>query len=464
MPHVLIVDDDANSARMLATLVSAEGFSTAVAGSLREARQQLVLMPAQAILLDLQLPDGCGFALLDDPELVGQADIVLITGHASVETSVQALRVGAADYLVKPINIAQLKRVLGRLAQPGNLRQEISVLRESSPNSGRFGQLIGRSLPMKRIYDQISRVAPTLVNVLLVGESGTGKEVVAQTIHDLSRRRKQPFLAVNCGAISPQLIESELFGHEKGSFTGATRQHRGYFERANEGTLFLDEITEMPLDLQVKLLRVLETGTFVRVGSEDPIETDVRIIAATNRNPLDAVRQGRLREDLYYRLDVFQLQLPPLRDRLEDIDLLAPAFLESISASEGVARQLSDAALAMLKHYHWPGNVRELRNVVQRSAIMSEGPLIDEVMLPTECESSPNRPGGHAIGESLLTDDAIRVRIGSSIADVERQLILATLERCGGGREQAAETLGISLKTLYNRLREYGQMGGEPGR
>jgi DNA-binding NtrC family response regulator len=464
MPHVLIVDDEPNSAEMLATVVRGEGFTTAVAGSLREARQQLVMMPAQVVLLDLRLPDGSGMDLFEDTELRGDAEIVLITGHASLETSIQALRVGAADYLTKPVAVAQLKRVLSRLAQPGDLRAEISGMRQEFRTSGRFGKLWGRSEPMHRVYDQIARVAPTVVSVLLVGESGTGKEVVAATVHELSRRRTQPFLAVNCGAISPQLIESELFGHEKGSFTGAMRQHRGFFERAHGGTLFLDEITEMPLDLQVKLLRVLETGAFSRVGSDELFETDVRIIAATNRQPLEAVHQGKLREDLYYRLNVFQILLPPLRERVEDIELLAPHFLEAISAAEGRPKSFSPAAIERLKQYHWPGNVRELRNVVQRACIMSDGIVIDRPQLPDEGASSGSGATRAALSPELAADGApmLRVRVGASIAEVERQLILATLEHCGGVKERTADVLGISLKTLYNRLRDYGSGSAEP--
>ncbi len=459
MPHVLIVDDEPNSADMLATVVRGEGFTTSVAGSLREARQQLLMMPAQVVLLDLRLPDGSGMDLFEDTELRGNAEIVLITGHASLETSVQALRLGAADYLTKPVAVPQLKRVLSRLAQPGDLRAEISDMRQEFRTSGRFGQLWGRSAPMQRVYDQIARVAPTVVNVLLVGESGTGKEVVAQTIHELSRRRTQPFLAVNCGAISPQLIESELFGHEKGSFTGAMRQHRGFFERAHGGTLFLDEITEMPLDLQVKLLRVLETGTFGRVGSDELFETDVRIVAATNRQPLEAVHAGKLREDLYYRLNVFQIQLPPLRERLEDIELLAPHFLQQISAAEGTPKRFAPGAIERLKQYHWPGNVRELRNVVQRASIMTDGTTIDQVQLPDEGGSAAAAAAAAREAGAPGEPPALRVRVGSSIAEVERQLIIATLEHCGGVKERTADVLGISLKTLYNRLREYDRSG-----
>jgi DNA-binding NtrC family response regulator len=302
------------------------------------------------------------------------------------------------------------------------------------------------------------------VNVLIVGESGTGKELVAQTIHDLSRRARNVFLAVNCGAISPQLIESELFGHEKGSFTGALRQHRGFFERADGGTLFLDEVTEMPLELQVKLLRVLETSSFSRVGSDEVLQSDVRIVAATNRDPADAVAQGKLREDLYYRLNVFQITVAPLRDRLEDIALMAPHFLASLDHAEGVKATFTAAALSQLTHYHWPGNVRELRNIVQRAAIMADGPAINEVPLPDRANAPPlpaTRPVEQAAtphtGAPVLT-----IAVGTPIAVAERALILATLEACGGLREKTAEVLGISLKTLYNRLKQYEVSGSGP--
>nr|MBA2689878.1 sigma-54-dependent Fis family transcriptional regulator [Burkholderiales bacterium] len=268
MPHALVVDDDANAAATLAELVANEGFTTAPANSLQEARRQMAFQRPDVVLLDLMLPDGSGMELFQDIESRTITEIILITGHASLETSIEAFRLGAADYLVKPINVKHLKSILARVARPSDLKAEINSLRGELRDLGRFGKLIGRSAAMQKVYDQIARVAPTGVTVLVVGESGTGKELVAETVHSLSRRRKQHFLAVNCGAISPQLIESEMFGHEKGSFTGANRQHMGYFERTHEGTLFLDEITEMPQDLQVKLLRVLETGTFMRVGSD----------------------------------------------------------------------------------------------------------------------------------------------------------------------------------------------------
>jgi len=449
MPHALIVEDDPNSAEMLAALVQAEGFTTATAGHLREAREQILLQEPDVVLLDLVLPDGSGMDLFGAMEDLPNAVIILITGHASLDTSIQALRLGAADYITKPVNPKHLKGVLSRITRPAELKAELADLRDELEHVGRFGQLWGRAPSMRKIYDQIARVAGTSVSVLITGESGTGKEVVAQTIHELSRRRSQPFLAVNCGAISPQLIESEMFGHEKGSFTGANRQHRGYFERAHGGTLFLDEITEMPLELQVKLLRTLETGTFLRVGADRPVESDVRIVAATNRNAMEAVGAGKLREDLFYRLNVFQVQLPPLRDRLEDVDLLASHFVDDIGRRENSMKRLAPAALERMKHYHWPGNVRELRNVVQRAFIMAEGATIEAEDLSFDA-SAPRKESG----------PFITVRVGASIAEVERRLIFATLEHCDGHKEKTAEVLGVSLKTLYNRLREYGKPDG----
>jgi len=292
MGHALIVEDDADSAQMMAALVGAQGFSAATARSLHDARRQMALQQPDLVLLDLRLPDGNGMSLLDEQSLIGNSEVVLMTGHASLETSIQALRYGAADYLIKPVSAKQLQSILSRVTRPSVLRAEVDTLNEDLQRSGRFGHLVGKSEPMKRVYEQIARVAGTSVTVFIAGESGTGKELVARAVHDLSRRRARPFLAVNCGAISPNLMESEIFGHERGSFTGAERQHQGFFERAHGGTLFLDEVTEMPPALQVKLLRVLETGTFMRVGSTTPQETDVRVIAATNRDPAEAVSSG----------------------------------------------------------------------------------------------------------------------------------------------------------------------------
>ncbi|WP_322042926.1 sigma-54 dependent transcriptional regulator [Paraburkholderia sp. J67] len=452
MPHVLIVDDDAETREALAAVVGEDGLTTAQAGDLREARIQLIRQMPDVVFTDLKLPDGSGTDLFQDLDPRSGVELVVITGHATVETAVDALKNGAIDYLVKPINLQRVKAILNRLPRAGDLKAEIGTLRGELRRMGRFGLMLGNSPAMQDVYDQISRVAVTPASVMLVGESGTGKEVAAQTIHQLSLRRKHEFLAVNCGAISPNLIESEMFGHERGSFTGADRQHKGYFERANGGTLFLDEITEMPIELQVKLLRVLETGMFMRVGTTKEIETDVRLIAATNRDPEQAVADGKLRLDLYHRLNVFPINLPPLRERGKDVELLAQAFLDELNERHGTKKQFPNAVRETLASYPWPGNVRELKNYVQRAHIMAgnDGDLTAAVPL----QISLSKP---------VAGTAVTIPFGTSLADADRQLILATLDQCGGVKTRAAEILGISLKTLYNRLVEYGNESGSPG-
>jgi len=466
MHHALIVDDDVDSATTLRELVAGERFTVAVAHTLRDARRHIAMQQPDLVLLDLKLPDGSGMDLFSDPQLIANSEIVLITGHASLDTSIEALRLGAADYLVKPIAMRQLEGVLARFMKPSALKAEVETLNADLATRGRFGHLWGQSAPMLRVYEQISRVAGTAVTVFVTGESGTGKEVVAQSVHDLSRRRQRPFLAVNCGAISPNLIESEIFGHEKGAFTGADRQHLGFFERANGGTLFLDEITEMPLELQVKLLRVLETGRFMRVGSTVSQEADVRIIAATNRPPYQAVAAGKLREDLLYRLNVFPIELPPLRERLSDVGLLAQHFLAGINEQEGRRRQFTAGAIEQLSAYHWPGNVRELRNAVQRAYVMAEGDVIDDQWLPrgtgVPAGIAPAQPTAAAEprpATSVPQVEVVTLPIGTSMAQAERALIEATLRHYKHQKERTAAVLGISLKTLYNRLKEYAADG-----
>jgi two-component system, NtrC family, response regulator AtoC len=440
MPHLLLVDDDPEAIEWLSELAKAEGFTVSTADSLRGARIHMSRLQPDILLTDLQLPDGKGIELVSDLETRDSTEVVLITGHASVESAVEALRLGATDYMVKPVDVDRLKAILRRVPKTGELRQEIGELRDELRKLGRFGHILGSSAVMQKLYDQLGRVAPTSATCLLIGESGTGKELAAKTIHDLSRRKKAPFLPLNCGAVSPQLIESELFGHEKGSFTGADRQHKGYFERAHGGTLLLDEITEMPQELQVKLLRVLETGQFMRVGTTTPISADVRLIAATNRNPEQAVADGKLREDLYHRLNVFPIAMPPLRDRGNDIELLAQHFLEVLNKQENTTKSFAPATLAALYAHTWPGNVRELKNYAQRAYI-----LADEVIEADLAPAAVAAPDS----ASLLT-----VRVGSTLDEVSRRLIEATLAECGSKRK-AADMLGISLKTLYNRLAVY---------
>lgn len=452
MAHALIVDDDAATREALATIVAEEGLTVSVAGNLYEACDQIVRQTPDIVFVDLQLPDGSGFELFGNLDPRSGVVFVVITGHATVESAVDALKAGATDYLVKPVDLQRVTAILGRLPRTGDLMAEIGALRGELRRIGRFGSMVGSSQAMQVVYDQISRVAPTSLSVMLVGKSGTGKEVAAQTIHQMSARHKREFIALNCGAMSPKLIESEMFGHERGAFTGADRQHIGYFERANGGTLFLDEITEMPIELQVKLLRVLETGLFMRVGTTKEIATDVRLIAATNRDPEQAVEAGKLRLDLYHRLNVFPINLPPLADRGDDIELLAQSLLDELNERHGTQKRFPPAVQDLLRSYEWPGNVRELRNYVQRAHIMSTRESGSTAVVPVQISLA-----------TPATSSTVNIPFGMSLEEADRQLILATLEQCGGVKVRAADVLGISLKTLYNRLVEYRVTGDENG-
>ncbi len=445
---VLVVDDDEDFRVSVAALVAREGYTVHEAGDLAGARSAIAKHAPDVVLLDLGLPDGDGLELLADEEKTSAFECVVMTGDVAVDTAIAALRQGALDYLPKPLDRTRLYTILTNVARTCGLKHELESLRGELRNIGRFGPLVGRSKPMQGVYDLISRVAPTESAVFVTGPSGTGKELVAETVHRLSRRREQTFLAVNCGAMSANLVESELFGHEKGSFTGADRRREGYFERASGGTLFLDEITEMPAELQVKLLRVLETGSVTRVGATSPIDVDVRIVTATNRDPEEAVRDGVLREDLFYRLNVFPIELPPLRERGDDVELIARHFLEGVNDRDGTQKRLRDSALEVLRASDWPGNVRELKNSIERAAI-----LAGDAIGPEHLEK-PRGDRGVTSADSVL-----EVQVGASIAEVERRLILATLDDMDGDKKRAAETLGISLKTLYNRLNVYEASG-----
>jgi two-component system, NtrC family, response regulator AtoC len=443
MAHALIIDDDADVVEWLQEVARMEGFTVARAHSLRDARIELGRQRPDVLLTDLLLPDGEGIELLRELDQPEATEVIVVTGHATVDSAVAALRAGASDYLIKPADLERVQAVLRHAKKTSALQHEIGELRDELRRMGRFGRILGSSQRMQVLYDQLTRVAPTSATVMLIGESGTGKELAAQTIHELSRRRTSAFLPLNCGAVAPQLIESELFGHERGSFTGADRQHKGFFERANGGTIFLDEITEMPMELQVKLLRVLETGTVNRVGGTQPIASDVRVICATNREPEKAVADGKLREDLYHRLNVFPIRLPPLRDRETDIEQLAQYFLEDLNRAEATHKTFSRDALVRLYQYGWPGNVRELRNFVQRAFIMADDVIECDITLTDA--SSPKPDDG----------TTITIRVGTPLEEVERRVTMATLAYCGHVKRKAAEILGVSLKTLYNRLETY---------
>ncbi len=439
MADVLIVDDDSNFTPALAEYIRRHGFSVRMAKSVEEARTALSESLPNAVLIDLVLPDGSGLDIVDELEETA-TNVILVTGYPSVPTAVAGLRARVMDYLVKPVDLKRLQECLDSI-KATIPRKNASF--DASKDLG-FAGFIGRSEPMRELYRMIEKVAPTGVNVLLRGESGTGKEVAARAIHDLSDRRDGPYLALNCAAVPETLISDELFGHERGGFTGANQRRKGYFERAEGGTLFLDEITEMPIDLQATLLRVLEAKRFTRLGGEREITTNVRIIAATNRNLNEAIESGGLREDLYFRLSVFPIELPPLRDRDSDIDLLAKHFVHLINKETGAAKKLSDSVICFLCQQNWPGNVRELRNAIERAYILAEDELLPDHFCVFSTAASVFNNGQE---QGLLA--------GTSIDEAERRLIMVTLDKLDGNKKLAAESLGISLKTLYNKLNRY---------
>ncbi|MBK7974903.1 MAG: sigma-54-dependent Fis family transcriptional regulator [Deltaproteobacteria bacterium] len=440
MLKALIVDDDPSFVEGLAGRVAAHGFEPIAARSLGDARTVIEAQPVAAALIDLELPDGSGLDLVAPLQTAPAADVAIVTANSTVESAVLSFRLGALDYLTKPVDAERLKSFLSQARRSAETRRRATALPRIPAPFRLQGQLLGNSAPMLVVRELIERAAPTDATVLVTGETGTGKELVAQALHALSRRADKPLVSLNCGALAPNLIESELFGHEKGSFTGADRRRIGGFERADGGTLFLDEIAEMPLEIQVKLLRVLESRTLNRVGGDQTISFDVRMIAATNRDPQQAVREGRLREDLFYRLMVVGIELPALRERGDDVLLLAQHFVEELSAHYGMTKHLSRAALPQLASYDWPGNVRELRNMIERAVVV--GPdEIDFKLIPVALVPA--------------TGSAETTFVGSTIADVEHRLILATLSAFHGNKPKAARTLGISLKTLYNRINAY---------
>jgi DNA-binding NtrC family response regulator len=396
---VLIVEDDLSTRKGLEESIKDFGFEPRSIGTCKEAAKILEEFAPRILIVDIHLPDGDGIEFLraareKDPDREG----VVITGQGSIDNAIEALRAGAFDYLLKPLRPAQLEVVFNRLADRRRLETEVETLRAELQETGRLGDLVGRSEAMTRIFEIIRRVARSNAPILITGASGTGKEVAARTIHRLSRRGGKPFVAFNCGAISPALIESELFGHERGSFTGADKRRVGYFEEAMGGTLFLDEITEMGAELQVKLLRVLEDSTLRRVGGSGEIKVDVRLISATNRDPREAIKEKKLREDLYYRLNVFPIALPTLTERRDDIPLLGEHFRKLIEEQEKAGVTGWDpGAIEVLNSYDWPGNVRELRNIVHRAYVMTEGKIIRaevvQSLLPMARRSGrPKRP------------------------------------------------------------------------
>lgn len=451
--RVLIVDDEPAAAQGLRELLAAWGYETAseadgVAG-LKRAEEFL----PSVVITDVLMPRLDGFGLLRElraghPEIA----VILLTGQGSVEMALRAIQEeGAYHYFEKPIDMNKLRLVLERAVEYGEARRENEALRRMLRDRGAFGELVGNSEPMGRIYALIEQVAPSSASVLITGESGTGKELVARTIHALSLRKSAPFVAINCSAIPETLMESELFGHEKGAFTGAASRRQGCFELANSGTLLLDEIGEMPTLLQAKLLRVLEERTVRRLGSTQEIPVDVRLLAATNKDPHESVRSGGFREDLLYRLNVITIDMPPLRERADDIPLLAQHLVIQLAERHNrPPRFLTPGALEVLRVHDWPGNVRELRNAIERAVIICSGEEIDRHHL------APYPADQRA---KVRSEDTVSLPVGTPLEEVERQMIMRTLHKTDNNKTRAAELLGISLKTLHNKLRLYRDRG-----
>ncbi|MEN0036895.1 MAG: sigma-54 dependent transcriptional regulator [Cellvibrio sp.] len=438
MAEVLLVDDDKRFLEATVQLLGLLGHRVTAADSVAQARELVSKNQYTHMILDLIMPDGSGLHILEALPPKSNTKITLITGHPSIKSIVKNLYGSNISYLIKPIDLQQLESLF---------EDEKSSDKKSSSVKLHFNYLVGESEPMQRVYEMIERVATTKANVMLMGESGVGKEMVAAAIHFASEVEGD-FVAANCGAFSRELINSELFGHEKGAFTGATYRKAGVFEQANKGTLFLDEITEMPIDLQTNLLRVLETQKVTRLGSTTSVDIEGRVVSATNRTEQDLAQQGCLREDLYFRLAVFPIHIPPLRTRKSDIPLLVQHFLVAFNQEYGGDIGVSDASLQRLMEYDWPGNVRELRHVVHRAYIMADQD--QNLLVLPEKLSSPF---------SKVTPQASAgIRVGKTVEEVERELIASTLEHFGGDKRQTAEMLGISLKTLYNRLNSYGDV------
>ena len=461
--RVLWVDDDLDLTANLAGYLGGQGYEVDCASDLASAGLKLAQAPYDLVLVDLALPDGSGLTLIRDTPKSRAGEFVVMTGQGSVRTAVEALRHQVFDYLVKPVELAELRGMLARVkrakpSDPARAAAEDGGNAASADDA--TASLVGRSEAIDQVRALVRRAAASDITVLIQGESGTGKEVVARTLHQLSARRNGPFVAMNCAAVSPSLIASELFGHEKGSFTGAHRQHKGIFERAEGGTLLLDEITEMPLDLQATLLRVLETGTAVRVGGSVEIPVNARVIAATNRNPQQYIEQGRFRLDLYYRLQVFPIELPALRERREDVIPLAEHFLRLSAGGGGVRHSLSPAALDAMMQHTWAGNIRELRNVVDRACVMSPSVIEPEHLLlgaGARIVTTEAQPVAAAVETAVASPGTKTLR------GVENDVILQVLQACGGNRTRAASQLGISVKTLYNKLKRLEKGDSGPG-
>ena len=449
--RVLIVEDEENERTGLAELVTLWGFKVDTAADGIEALEKVEAFTPAIVVTDMMMPRMDGVELLRRiAELPQACKVVVMTAHGSVDSAVEAMKIGAYDYIQKGSDPTRLRTILRHAVSEQDAELQLEATRRTLRDKGVMGRLVGSSKKIQEIFRLTEMVAPSTASVLITGESGTGKEMVARTIHELSPRKDKPFIAINCAAIPETLIESEIFGHEKGAFTGALERRIGCFELAEGGTLLLDEIGEMPAGTQAKLLRVLEDRKLRRLGSKTETAVDVRVLAATNKVPDEAVAKGELRQDLFYRLNVFSLHMPPLREHKEDLKELVATILPDMNQKHGrKVQMISDSVMQAFQNYSWPGNVRELRNTLERAVIVCEGSVVESKHLP---------PGfGNVIPRPPVQEaNAVRLGVGTTVGEAERLLILKTLEATNNNKTRAAEILGISLKTLHNKLKEYG--------
>jgi DNA-binding NtrC family response regulator len=447
--RILVVDDDPKTLEGLAGLIHGWGYPASTAASGEEALRRASEQHPAVILSDLVMPSMDGMLLLRSlRDALPDCVVVMITGQGSIDSAVEAIRQGAYDYIEKPLDPQRLRLVLDRALEKQETQQEVQVLRRQLTRDGWGSDFIGQSAAMQRVFQLIEKLAPSRASVVITGQSGTGKEMVARAIHRLSPRRDKPFVPINCSAIPPTLMESEIFGNEKGAFTGADQRRLGCFELAHHGTIFLDEVGEIPVELQAKFLRVLEDERLRRLGGKVETEVDTRVLCATNRDLKQEIRAGRFREDLFFRLNVFEVHLPPLVERTEDIALLVQHFVDRFNRESGKRlKGVDPRAMQILKAYPWPGNIRELRNVVERAVILADTDLITPESLPPE------------MAGNVEPATAVRLPIGQKLDEVEKTYLLASLAHNGGNKARTAQLLGISEKTLYNRLRQWRAFG-----
>ena len=449
--EVLIIDNDLAHAETVAESLERVGFHCRVASSGAEGARLIAESPFDVIITDLVMSDIDGLGILElAKDEQPDAEVIFMTGHGTVPSAVEAMRKGAFNYLLKPLDLAQLRASTQRAAESARLRRtNIELIRRLDEKFG-FEGVIGDSPQMRDVIERLKRIAPTNASVLIQGETGTGKELVAQAIHQNSPRKNKPFVALNCAALSENILESELFGHVKGAFTDASTDRMGKFEFAHGGTMFLDEVGDMPLPTQIKLLRVLENGEITRVGSNDPIKVNVRILSATNSNLEESIEKGSFRSDLYHRLKVVTIRLPTLKQRSQDIPILIDYFIKQFAAEHGKQiRGVSPAARRRLMTYDWPGNVRQLRNVVESMVVVDYDGLLDADDLPEEL-AAPEESAGE------VATDSLSHLVGKPMDEIEKLFIAETLRLAGGNREEASKMLGIGERTLYRKIKEYG--------